>query len=90
MPFKVSVSCEDMDDSFYFENLPPKITLIRSIRRNQGIADECWSSYYDRIIHQLNLMNDYPESFSSRLAHQGIPLKDACSVGFTQFKFEVI
>lgn len=87
MPFKITVTHQDMDDSFYFRVIPTKQILIDSIRKNKRIADENWGPYYDAIIDQIREFDEFPTRMVSNLAHRGFPLKNECSIGFTQFHF---
>lgn len=85
--YRVRVSNKDMDDTYYFKTFPTRGELIKQIQKNQGLADDIWHGYYDTILEQVKVWNEYPSYMSSRMSMQGFPLPNECSIAFERFNF---
>ena len=90
MAFRIQIvrRRSDFDDSFYFKHFPNRVQLLEAIERNKRIADEGWEYDYSQCMKGIENLQPFPDNFSPRLAYQGFPLSEDCSIGIWQFKFE--
>lgn len=67
--FRVYMDNEDLDDCFYFSELPSKNDVIKAIKENRNIAPE-YSFFYDNLEKAAELC-DWPTIWPSGLAETG-------------------